>query len=123
VTRRPTRIALARVAVLFFAVAATLAFGAVVGARAASATSRADAITARVVEDARAVAAMPARAVEWAGNQLRSPHDDDHLVAVPLAIAALLLVGAWRRAALLPARARRALDGQRAASRAPPASI
>jgi hypothetical protein len=108
-------------ALLLLTAAATLAFGTPLTASASSAARSATAVGIAVRDDARAVAAVPARATEWAVGQQRGSQGNDQLVAVLLAAAVLVLAQARRRAARAARPSRAAMRGQRSGIRAPPA--
>lgn len=113
----------ARVALVLLVLSATLAFGDAVRAPGPSTSHSSTATSARIGDDVHAMAAMPARSVEWASNQQRGPQGNDRLVAVLLAVAVSVVAQAWRRASFAPSRSRAGLGGHRAPSRAPPAFV
>jgi hypothetical protein len=106
---------------LLLLAAATFAFGATVTASAPTAARPATAVGIALRDDARAVAAVPARATEWAVGPQRGSPGNDQLVAVLVAAAVLVPAQARRRAALAARPSRAALRGQRSGIRAPPA--
>ena len=75
------RKAVALVALLVLASAATLASGAVVRAPGAT-TGHAAAALGRVAHDVHAVVTLPERGADWATTQSRGPHANDALLDV-----------------------------------------
>ena len=118
-----TRSRLAAGALLILSVAAAFAFGETVATSAPTTARSAMAVGFGVRDGAHVVAAVPARATEWAVGQQRGPQGNDHLVAVLFAAAVLVMAEARRRAALLARRGRAALRGHRSGIRAPPAFV
>jgi hypothetical protein len=122
-SRTAARRALASTTLLLLAIAATLAFGETVAASRAAGTGSATATGHARRDDVHVVAAAPLRAAEWAIGQQRGPQSTDHLVAVLVAAAVLLLAQGRRRAALAGHRGRAALCAHRSGIRAPPAFV
>jgi hypothetical protein len=111
---------LATGALLLLAVVATVAFGERAAPSVPTGARSAAALTSRLRDDARVVAAVPTRAIEWATGH-RGSQGDDHLVAVLFAATALMVAAARRRSAARVRRARGALGARHSAIRGPPA--
>jgi hypothetical protein len=108
---------------LLLAIALAFAAGAAAAAPSSAVERSATAVVVDLHDGAHTVATMPARTVEWAVGQPRSPLGDDHLVAVLVAVAASLAAHARRRAALVARWSRAASRGRRVGIRAPPAFV
>ena len=122
-SRTTARRALAISTLLLLAVAATLAFGGTVAPSGSASARSTTAVGLGARDDAHVVAAVPARAADWVIGQQRGPQGNDHLVAVLLAAAVLVVAQARRRTALTGRRVRAALGAHRSGIRAPPAFV
>lgn len=108
-------------ALLLLAVAASFAFSDRVGAPARTVAHSAAAAGVDLRDDAHVVAAVPARATDWIVGHQRAPQGNDHLVAVLLAVAVLLVAQFRHRVAFSTRWCRAARRGHRTGIRGPPA--